>query len=123
MLILFSHLHVFLSNGPHPLTYYTNHFKTVLFFLLGDFPVSEFHALAFQNTMFHLHSWCKLTPPMKMDQSVPKRRYIKFRLQGITQNKNTTSRRRRNFEIESRFNILPSVRLFFKLFPPLKFFH
>jgi hypothetical protein len=27
------------------------------------------------------------TPPMKMEQSVPKRRHIKFRSRGITQNK------------------------------------
>jgi hypothetical protein len=27
----------------------------------------------------------KLTPPMKIEQSVPKRRHIKFRRQGITQ--------------------------------------
>jgi hypothetical protein len=41
-----------------------------------------------------------LTPPMKMEQSVPKRRHIKFRRRGNTQNKDTTFRTRRKFGIK-----------------------
>jgi hypothetical protein len=51
MLIIFSNLHVFLSNGSHPLTSYTNHFNVVVFFILGYSPVSEFYALTFRNTL------------------------------------------------------------------------
>jgi len=41
------------------------------------------------GTQFHLFRWCNLLiPPMKMEQSVPKRRHIKFRRRGITQKKN-----------------------------------
>ena len=50
----------------------------------GWFPVPEFYMTTFRNTLSHLD---KLTPPMKMEQSVPKRRYIKFRRRGITQKK------------------------------------
>jgi hypothetical protein len=38
---------------------------------------------------------------MKMEQSVPKRRHIKFRRRGITQKKDTTTRTRRKFEIKN----------------------
>jgi len=44
-------------------------------------PASEFHMLTFRNTLFHLYM------PMKMEQSVSKRRHIKFSRRGITQNK------------------------------------
>ena len=40
--------------------------------------------------------------PIKMEQSVPKRRHIKFRRRGITQKKHTTYRRRRKFEIKNK---------------------
>ena len=79
-------------------------------FLLGDSPASEFYMPTFRNTLFHLHRQvgaCRAKPfpvyyhkhvpsrvhstrtylPMKMEQSVPKRRYIKFRRRGITQKK------------------------------------
>jgi len=39
----------------------------------------------FRNTMFHLYRPTYL--PMKMEQCVPKRPHIKFRLRGITQKK------------------------------------
>ena len=37
--------------------------------------------------LFHVYRQCKLTPPMKVEQRVLKRRYIKFRWWGITQKK------------------------------------
>jgi hypothetical protein len=45
--------------------------------------------------MFHLHrrvgmkncSFLHTDPPMKMEQSVPKRQHVKFRRRGITQKK------------------------------------
>jgi hypothetical protein len=40
-------------------------------------------------------------PPMKMEQSVPKRRHIKFRCRGITQKKHTTFGTRRKFEVKN----------------------
>jgi len=30
-----------------------------VFFLLGDFPASEFYVQTFRNTLFHLHRSCK----------------------------------------------------------------
>jgi len=46
----------------------------------------------FRNTLFHLHRQVGVKIlhthlPMKMEQSVPKRRHIKFRRRGITQKK------------------------------------
>jgi len=55
-----------------------------VFFLLGDFPASEFYVQTFRNTLFHLHRSCK---KKKNKNSVPKRRHIKFRRRGITQEK------------------------------------
>jgi len=43
---------------------------------------SEFYAQAFRNSLFDLHRWCKLTPPMKMEQGFPKIRHVKFRCPG-----------------------------------------
>jgi hypothetical protein len=63
-----------------------NNFGRCILFL-GDSPVSEFYVLTFQNALSHLHRWCKLTLPMKMEQSVPKRQHIKFRHRRITQKK------------------------------------
>ena len=40
-----------------------------------------------KKTSFHLPILCKLTPPMKMAESVPKRQHITFRCRGITQKK------------------------------------
>jgi hypothetical protein len=31
--------------------------RHVLFFLVGEFPASEFYVPMFQNTLFHLHRW------------------------------------------------------------------
>ena len=56
----------------------------VVFLLLGDSMVSEFYIPTFRNTLFRLH---RLTQTMRMGQSVPKRRHITFRRQGITQKK------------------------------------
>ena len=57
--------------------------------LLGDSQASEFYVPTFRITLFHLHKSCEFlfTSRMKMEQSVPKRRHIKFRHQGITQKK------------------------------------
>jgi len=52
------------------------HVLNVVCFLLGNSPVPEFYMPTFRNTL-----------PMKMEQSVPKRRHIKFRHRGITQKK------------------------------------
>ena len=52
--------------------------RYVVCFLLGNSPAFEFYMPTFRNTLFHF---------MKMEQSVPKRRHIKFRRQGITQKK------------------------------------
>ena len=51
----------------------------VVCFLLGNSPASEFYMPTFRNTYTYL--------PMKMEQSVPKRRHIKFRRWGISQKK------------------------------------
>jgi gamma-glutamylcysteine synthetase len=52
----------------------------VVCFLLGNSPASEFYMPTFRHTLsVHL--------PRKMEQSVPKRRHIKFRRRGITQKK------------------------------------
>jgi len=53
------------------------------FFLLGDFPASEFYMPTFRNTLFHLYR-------RRRWNCVPKRRHIKFRCREITQKKNTT---------------------------------
>ena len=53
-------------------------------FLLGNSPASEFYMPTFRNTLFDLHSGY---PPMKVEQSVPKRWHIKFRRRGIIQKK------------------------------------
>jgi len=37
------------------------------------------------GTLFHLHRRIGSYPPMKMEQGIPKRRYIKFRRRGIAQ--------------------------------------
>jgi len=54
---------------------------------LGESPESKFYVPTFRNTLFRLHTCCKqvLTTPMKIEQSVPKRRHIKFRCRGFTQ--------------------------------------
>ena len=50
-------------------------------------------------------------PPMKMEQSVPKRRHIKFRHRGITQKKHTTKRKKINDHIRT-FILGPCTGIF-----------
>jgi hypothetical protein len=59
----------------------------VVCFLLRNSPASKFYMPTFRNILFHLHRRIGTYPPMKMEQSVPKRRNIKFRRRGITQKK------------------------------------
>ena len=59
----------------------------VVCFLLGNSPASEFYMPTFRNTVSVPSSQAGRYPPMKMEQSVPKRRHIKFRRRGITQKK------------------------------------
>ena len=61
------------------------YFVFVLCFLLGDSPASEFYMPTFRNTLSFPSTRTYL--PMKMEQSVPKRRHIKFRRRGIAQQK------------------------------------
>jgi hypothetical protein len=56
----------------------------VVCFLLGNSPASEFYMPTFQNTLFQFHRQVGVKNtylPMKMEQSVLKRRHIKFRCQ------------------------------------------
>jgi len=64
-------------------------YLNVVCFLLGNSPASEFYAPTFGNTLFHLHRQAGIPTclPMKMEQSVPKRRRIKFWRRGISQKK------------------------------------
>ena len=41
----------------------------VVLFLLGDSPWFEFCVDFSEHCLFHLHRWCKHTPPMKMEQT------------------------------------------------------
>jgi len=54
------------SNG------WVKEFLGSVFFLLDNSPASEFYMPTFRNNLFHLHTY----PPMKLKQSVPKRRHI-----------------------------------------------
>ena len=84
-----------MGHVPFPLALWTKLFHLVVCFILGDSPASEFYMPTFRNTLFHLHRQvgeCRMNStrtylPMKMEQSVPKRRHIKFRRRGITQKK------------------------------------
>jgi len=67
---------------------------------LGDSPAFEFYMPTFWNTPFHLHRQCKL-PPTKMEWSVPKRRHIKFKRQGINPQK-------KGYKITSLFKTVSS---------------
>jgi ribosomal protein L36 len=57
-------------------------------------------------------------PPMKIEPSVPKRRHIKFRTQGITQRKHITYRTRRKFEIKNKFFIFRQNNLTLEVHKP-----
>jgi hypothetical protein len=62
-------------------------FVNVVCFLLGNSPTSEFYMPTFRHTQFHRHR----EVGMKMEQSVPKHRHVKFRRRGITlKRKHTT---------------------------------
>jgi hypothetical protein len=58
--------------------------------ILGDSPVSELYVPTFRNTVSSIFIGGVLTQPMKIEQSVPKRRYINFRHRGINQKKEYT---------------------------------
>ena len=58
-----------------------------MYFLLGNYLMSEFYILRFRNTLSHLHKCVDLPAYEDGTHSVPKRRHIKFRRRGITQNK------------------------------------
>ena len=74
----------------------------VVYFVLGNSPVSEFYMPTFHehsgcflkpssfhtHTHTHTHTQTHTYPPWRLNiQSVPKRRHIKFRRRGITQKK------------------------------------
>jgi len=65
------------------------HLKIVVCFLLGNSPAAEFYMPTFRNTLSHLHKvGMKNTYlPVNMEQSIPKRRHIKFTRLGNTQKK------------------------------------
>jgi len=54
---------------------------------LVDPPVSEFYVPTFRNTLFHIRGSREHERLIKMEQSVLKRRNIKFRRRWINQNK------------------------------------
>jgi len=64
-----------------------NFVRVGLCFLLGNTTASEFYMPTFRKTLFHLHRRIGTYPPMKMEQSVPKRQHIKFRGRVIIQKK------------------------------------
>jgi hypothetical protein len=64
----------------------------VVFFLLGDSLASEFGVPMFRNALSHLHRWCQLTLPMKMEQNILKCRYIKFNTRQSPKRKNRTNK-------------------------------
>jgi len=51
----------------------------------GDSPASEFYIPTFRNTVSSIFTGGVNTPPVKMEQSVPKRQHVKFRSRKITQ--------------------------------------
>jgi hypothetical protein len=67
------------------------HIAFVVCFLLGNSPASEFY----MPTLLHTYL------PMKMEQSVPKRRHIKFRRRGITHKKEYNIHNTAKFEIKN----------------------
>ena len=93
-------------------TFYTPTFRRTLFHLHGQ--VGTFYMPTFRSTLFHLHRLVGTYLAMKMEQSVPKRRYIKFRSRGITQKKHRTFRTLRKFEIKNGTD-LSSFQWVFKI--------
>ena len=79
-------------------TFLISNFRRVLSvvcFLLGNSPASEFYMPTFRNTLFHLHRQVGVCRILHIPtclwrwnrQCGPKRRHIKFRRRGITQEK------------------------------------
>ena len=65
-------------------------FVNVVCFLLGNSPASVFYVPTFRSTLFRLHRHVGMKDtylPMKMEQSAPKRRHMKFGRRGIAQKK------------------------------------
>jgi len=50
-----------------------------------------------------------LTPPIKMEQNVPKRRHVKFRRRVITQEKEYNIQNTAKFEIMARLRVVTSI--------------
>jgi hypothetical protein len=50
-----------------PVTPFVNNHVIVVFYLFGDSSASASYVPTFRNTLFHIHRWCELTPPMKME--------------------------------------------------------
>jgi len=68
------------------LTFLISNFRRVLYvvrLLSGNYPTLGVYMPTFRNTLSHIHR----NLPMKMEQSVPKRRHINSRRQVITQKK------------------------------------
>ena len=86
----------------------------VVYFLLGNSQASKLYMPTFRNTLFHLHRRIGMKdPPMKMEYSVPKRRYIKFRRRGFTQ-KNAYKKERSGCFLHP----VPSARYFLAVETP-----
>jgi len=59
-----------------------------IIFLLGESPAPELYVPTFRNTLFHLHFFpAHTTYEDGTEQSVSKRRHIKFRRRGFTPKK------------------------------------
>jgi hypothetical protein len=87
-----------------------NHFYAVCF-LVGNSPASDVYMPTLEKICPNLVRYTHTYLPMKMEQSVSKRRHIKFRSRGITQKKHTTYRTRRKFENTTIVSFVMSVRL------------
>jgi len=63
----------------------------VAFLLVGHSPASDFYIPTFRNNLYGVfrRSCGFFTRPTKSEQSVPKRRHMKFRRRRITPKKNT----------------------------------
>lgn len=85
--------------------------KSFSFFWVNPWRLNFTYLRCGTPCLFHLHRWCTqeeffpLTPPMKIKQCVPKRRHAKFRSQGITKRKNTTSPLFVHAKVASKYKI------------------
>ena len=68
-------------------TYLRPHKIVVVFVLLRDSSAYEFYVPTFRNTVCSIFIGGVITLTMKIEQSVPKRRNIKFSRRGTTQKK------------------------------------